>query len=411
MPRDVHALDATRGGPRLPPVLATVLALAVAGAAPTTIVESFGAAVARLKTPSVAPGVSASQARVGLDTYRSEADALAKGYGPAAAGFLRTRARGPDPDAAHLALMTLAVLANETKAATELAGCLRDSGYRDSAALMALTYVPAQVALALADEVLARRDPQPEALAAASTLFRFFGDARRASALEADLARRSLRDSKAREEASDNLVALRQRLARPSEEHSAWSAQDLIVWRAIRSMPGTRSLDVDLWRQAAAACARTRFTPAYLKDRLGASSIGLLELRLLLQIAGIQREAAVIPELTRFVETRQGPWGDSMHALLSIGTRDALAPVERLITPPKAPTDRGVNGEMSPERLEADQRGQLVLSLCQDLARRGDRVTFHLMESLATNAAYPSHERAAFAQARNALRARLGAGP
>lgn len=404
MPRDTRDSGERRGGLRVFPILAAALALAVMGAGPPTIADDFDAAVARLKAP---PGASVFGARVGLDYYRSEAGALAKAHGPAAAGFLRSRTNGPDPFAARLALMTLAVLAHDPDAATELTDCLRESNFRDTAVLMALTYAPAPVALALADEAFATRDAQPEALAAASLLFRFFGDAHRASALEADLARRPAPVSKV----TPNLVALRQRLARPDEERSAWAAQDLIVWRAIESMPDTRIPKLNLWRQAVAACALTRFTPAYLKDRLGASNIDGLELRLLLMIAGIQREAALIPELTRFLETGRGPAGEAMNALLAIGTRDALAPVERLITPPKAQVDRGPTGDMSPERLEADMRQALVHSLCRDLAVCGDRATLDLMKSLAADTRYPPKERAAFARARDTLRARLGTSP
>ena len=404
MPGDTRDSGERRGSLRLFPILAAALALAVMGAGPPTIADDFDAAVARLKVP---PGASVFGARVGLDYYRSEAGALAKAHGPAAAGFLRSRTNGPDPFAARLALMTLAALAHDPNAATELTGCLRDSNFRNRSVLMALTYAPAPVALAVADEAFASRNAQPEALAAASLLFRFFGDAHRASALEEDLARRPASVSKV----TPNLVALRQRLARPDEERPAWAAQDLIVWRAIRSKPNTASLNVDLWRQTAAACALTRFTSAYLKDRLGSSIIDWLELRLLLMIAGTQREAALIPELTRLLETGRAPAGDAMNALLSIGTRDALAPVERLITPPKAQVDRGPTGDMTPARLEADMRQALVHSLCQDLAQCGDRATLDLMKTLATDTKYPPEERAAFARARNALQARLGASP
>ncbi|WP_165246848.1 hypothetical protein [Paludisphaera soli] len=409
MPRGDFTAGESTGGPRLLVILAT--ALAVAGAGFSTFAESFEAAVARLRRPAVGIGMADFKDRVGLDGYRSEADALAKAYEPAAAGFLRSRTKGPDIDSALLALLTLAVLADEPNAAAELAGCLRDSGFSDAHVLMALTYAPAPTALASAEEALARLDAQPKALAAAAALFRFFGDAHHASLLEADLARLPESALRLREEATRDLVALRQRLARPDEERRAWAAQDLTVWRAIRLMPDMHSVNSELWHQAGKACAATRFTPAFLKDRLGASTIDLYELRLLLMIAGIQRETAVVPELTMFVETARRSWGDAMDALLSIGTREALAPVERLIVPPKPPAEGGPIDGMSAERLEEVQRGALVSSLCERLARCGDRATLRLMESLAADTAYPPRERDAFARARDAIRARLGAGP
>lgn len=403
--------DESRAGSPLPPILAAALALAFAGASPPTIASDFDAAVARLRGRAGTPGGAIYVARIGLDDFLPEAEALAKSHGPAAAGFFRSRLDGRHPEATHLAFLTLAVLAREPDVAAELTAVLRDSGFRDTGGLLALTYAPAPVALAIADEALSRHDTQPDALGLASVLFRFFGDVRSVTALETGLARRSGRASKGRAEAAANLVALRQRLLRPAAERPSWASQDLIVWRAIRSLPGSRSLDMDLRRQARAACARTRFTPGYLKDRLRASSIDHLELRLILLIAGLQREAALVPELAGFVRARRGPWaGDAMDALLAIGTRDALAPVERLISPPRALPDRGPTGDMSPERLEAVLRGSLVTTVCEALARHGDRETLDLMKSLATDAAYPPQERSVFARTRDALGARLGGG-
>lgn len=398
----------SRGDPRLAPLLAATLALASAGVAPPTIAEDFDAALARLKAPFPGPGGSGSVARVGLEPYRTEAEALARAHGPAVASFLRSRLADRDRDTSGLASMTLAILARDPGAAAELTGYFLSASLRGSGAPMALTYAPPPVALAFADAVFARRDTEPRALPGASALYRLFGEAGHASALEARLGRPAPA-SEVRSDATADLVALRQRLNRPAAERPAWSLQDLIVWRALHSMPDFRGLDMSLRAQAAAACGLTRFTPAYLKDRLGASSIGSLELRLVLHIAALQREAAVLPELAAMVDARRGPWGDAKDALLAIGTRDALAPIERLITPPRTPAGLGSDNGMGAGRFQAMQRRRLVLDLCQVLARLGDGATLQRMEALAADAAYSADERAAFARTRDALRERLKA--
>lgn len=380
--------------------------LLVGGAIPRPIADDFNSAAGRLRAaaPSWTKGGDPT-IQFGLDTYRSEANALAKNHGPAVAKFLGTKLNGQDPVSYGLALMTLAVLARDQGAAAELAGPLRDSGFRNPTSLIALTYAPAPAALAIADEAFELRDARPEALKVASTLFRFFGDAGRASALEKTLFRNPLPSSRDKTDAA-NLAALRQRLARPPAEQSAWTSQDLLIWKACRFSTSSHSLNHDLRLQVDGVCALRRFTPAFLKARLGASDIDTQELRLALLVAAHQPDPTLVLELSEIVNTRHVHWHYAKNALLAIRTRDALAPVERLITPPKI--RQGSPQDPNHARIESDNRRELILSLCQELALCGDRATLDMMEALCTNAEYPAEERKAFVQARNALWQRLG---
>ncbi len=209
-----------------------------------------------------------------------------------------------------------------------------------------------------------------------------------------------------RNEIAANLAALHQRLARPLRERAGWSRQDLTVWRAVKSMPGSISENLDIENRATLVCAMTWFTSSFLKDRLTAPAIAPIELRLIVKIARNQRRAEVVPELAKLVDGVWPPSMDVYHALASIRTRDALASLERFVVDPEpVDIDHG-EGPPPPPRNEASSRERLAINLCEILSRRGDRETLNLMETLADDDARSPAIQAACAKARDSLRKR-----
>lgn len=383
-------------------ILASVFALVVAGATPP-VNESFDAAVTRVG--NVDWGTAKS--RIGCDHYLEEAEVLIQLYGPDMTEFLSSRIAGKYQPSTRLSLMTLVALIGDKKAEVILAEHYRNN-FDD---VVILTYAPAQFALKMADQALIQIDRKPESLVFASLLYRFFGDAQSIRTLETNLENLPSRNKNYQiGNVKLNIDALRQRLACPPEESVAWNYQDLLIWRGVntRSPLSNKITKHEIWEHiqypVRILSAQTRFTPAYLKDRLSTSKIGYSEKLIVASIAGIQGETFSIPELKRFLEKDQNHQVVAREALLSIGTREALAPIERLITPPKCPSE-GLRAHKEMQIL--DFHASFVLSLCWRLATHGDRETLRLFESLMNDSAYPAEQRAAFAKARETLKSRL----
>ena len=369
------------------------------------LARDFDAAIVRL--------LAASRLRpsgpLGFDGYWVEAVAIARAHGTAAARPLGDRIGGPNRAAEKLALMTLAALSHDPAAVAVLSSRLKEWDFRDSAACMALTYATPVAAMAVVDGVMAGRVRQPGVLVAMSTVARFFGEPGRDAMIEASL-KAALADGAPisewdRNEIAANLAALRQRLARPLRERAGWSRQDLTVWRAVKSMPGSISENLDIENRATLVCAMTWFTSSFLKGRLAAPAIASIELRLIVKIARNQRRAEVVPELAKLVDGVWPPSMDVYHALASIRTRDALASLERFVVNPE-PGDIDHGEGPPPPRTEASNRERLAINLCEILSRRGDRETLNLMETLADDDSLSPAIQAACAKARDFLRER-----
>ncbi|WP_206108211.1 hypothetical protein [Paludisphaera soli] len=383
------------------------MSLLVASAAapePPGFQGDFDAAVTRI-------GARSKPAQyIGLDAYQAEADALAKSYGPSALQTLRQVINGPTPVSRKLALMTLVALAEHPAARAELAFRINAILCWDPLTCLAVTYAKPSAATALVEQVSAEDVRRPGGLIARSILFRFFGEAGSDERIAAALERVPRVVERDRAEIEVNLVALRQRLARPVEERPRWVAQDLMLWRALNSMPDFRGLNVSLENRATVVCAAMKFAPSFLKDRLAAASLVSYERSLLLKIVRNQRQVELVPVLAKMVDGVWPAYPDVYHALASIGTREALGSLEKFVVAP-GPVAFDKADNLSASRTEAHMRGRLALHLLEILARCGDVKTLKLMEELADDGSRPTPIHAACVKARDQLRKRFPAGP
>ncbi|WP_165247462.1 hypothetical protein [Paludisphaera soli] len=350
---------------------------------------------------------------IGLDRYREEAETLARRHGLAflshLTGLIESRPGEPGGLARReLAFATLMAMSGEEEVSRILERCLTRREGHDDLALVAATYASPSLGRRLGLAAMAKARPAGSSLEDAAALLRFFGENEDLKQLELLVAAERPDRTPATRKLDSNLAAMRRRLELPAAMRADWADDDLAVWRGAnytrdRSASGTQGLAIN----SLGLTARGRLRPAYLKDRLRASSITSEELFLVTLAVKHQGEASLTPELAEIVSDERLGWQNAAEALMSIGDPAGLESLRAFLLQ----STGGPSASEAEAALRARRKRLLKYLTGQSVFAAMTPATLGFWTRLSEDQSFSPAERAAFAAARDAVKDTLKTNP